>query len=40
MDRMVQTALSSIKGLKDLKFDLANNLANANVPRVSAGFTQ
>ena len=32
MDRMVQTALSSIKGLKDLKFDLANNLANANVP--------
>ena len=32
MDRMVQTALSSITGLKDLKFDLANNLANANVP--------
>ena len=32
MDRMVQTALSSIMGLKDLKFDLANNLANANVP--------
>ena len=32
MDRMVQTALSSIAGLKDLKFDLANNLANANVP--------
>jgi flagellar basal-body rod protein FlgF len=29
---MVQTALSSITGLKDLKFDLANNLANANVP--------
>lgn len=32
MDRMVQTALSAITGLKDLKFDLANNLANANVP--------
>ena len=32
MDRMVQTALSSITNLKDLKFDLANNLANANVP--------
>ena len=32
MDRMVQTALSSLKGLQDLKFDLANNLANANVP--------
>ena len=32
MDRMVQTALSSITGLKDLKFDLANNLANVNVP--------
>ena len=32
MDRMVQTALSSITSLKDLKFDLANNLANANVP--------
>ena len=32
MDRMVQTALSSITGLKDLKFDLANNLANASVP--------
>jgi flagellar basal body rod protein FlgF len=29
---MVQTALSSITGLKDLKFDLANNLANASVP--------
>jgi len=29
---MVQTALSSITGLKDLKFDLANNLANVNVP--------
>jgi flagellar basal-body rod protein FlgF len=29
---MVQTALSSITNLKDLKFDLANNLANANVP--------
>ena len=32
MDRMVQTALSSLKGLQDLKFDLANNLANVNVP--------
>jgi flagellar basal-body rod protein FlgF len=29
---MVQTALSSLKGLQDLKFDLANNLANVNVP--------
>ena len=32
MDRMVQTALSAISNLKDLKFDLANNLANVNVP--------
>ena len=32
MDRMVQTALASLKGLQDLKFDLANNLANVNVP--------
>ena len=32
MDRMVQTALSAITNLKDLKFDLANNLANVNVP--------
>ena len=29
---MVQTALSAIRNLKDLKFDLANNLANVNVP--------
>ena len=29
---MVQTALSAITNLKDLKFDLANNLANVNVP--------
>ena len=32
MDRMVQTALSAITSLTDLKFDLANNLANASVP--------
>ena len=32
MDRMVQTALSAITSLKDLKFDFANNLANVDVP--------
>ena len=32
MDRLAQTALSAIRQMKDTKFDLAHNLANANVP--------
>ena len=32
MDRLAQTALSAIRQMQDLKFDLANNLANVNVP--------
>ena len=40
MDRMVQTALSAITGLKDLKFDLANNLANANTDGFKSDMTQ
>jgi len=32
MDRLAQTALSAIRQLQDNKFDLAHNLANANVP--------
>ena len=32
MDRFAQTALSAIRQMQDNKFDLANNLANANVP--------
>ena len=32
MDRLAQTALSAIRQMQDLKFDLAHNLANVNVP--------
>ena len=32
MDRLAQTALSAIRQMQDNKFDLANNLANVNVP--------
>ncbi len=32
MDRLAQTALSAIRQMQDLKYDLANNLANVNVP--------
>ena len=32
MDRLAQTALSAIRQMQDLKFDLANNLANVSVP--------
>ena len=32
MDRLAQTALSAIRQMQDLKFDLAHNLANGNVP--------
>ena len=31
MDRLAQTALSAIRQMQDLKFDLANNLANVSV---------
>tara|TARA_B100001057_G_scaffold4884_1_gene4392 strand:- start:1675 stop:2430 length:756 start_codon:yes stop_codon:yes gene_type:complete len=32
MDRLAQTALSALRQMQDNKFDLAHNLANANVP--------
>ena len=32
MDRLAQTASSAIRQMQDNKFDLANNLANVNVP--------
>ena len=32
MDRLAQTALSALRQMQDNKFDLANNLANVNVP--------
>ena len=32
MDRLAQTALSAIRQMQDLKYDLAHNLANVNVP--------
>jgi len=32
MDRLAQTALSAMRQMQDLKFDLAHNLANINVP--------
>ena len=32
MDRLAQTALSALRRMQDNKFDLANNLANVNVP--------
>jgi flagellar basal-body rod protein FlgF len=32
MDKLAQTALSAIRQMQDLKFDLAHNLANVNVP--------
>ena len=32
MDRLAQTALTAIRQMQDLKFDLAHNLANVNVP--------
>ena len=32
MDRLAQTALSAIRQMQDLKFDLAHNLSNVNVP--------
>ena len=32
MDRLAQTALSALRQMQDLKYDLANNLANVNVP--------
>ena len=32
MDRLAQTALSAIRQMQDLKFDLAHNLASVNVP--------
>ena len=31
MDRLAQTALSAIRQMQDLKYDLAHNLANVNV---------
>ena len=36
MDKLAQTALSAIRQMQDLKYDLAHNLANVNVP----GFRQ
>ena len=32
MDKLAQTALSAIRQMQDLKYDLAHNLANVNVP--------
>ena len=32
MDRLAQTALTALRQMQDNKFDLANNLANVNVP--------
>lgn len=32
MDKLAQTALSALRQMQDLKYDLANNLANVNVP--------
>ena len=36
MDRLAQTALSAIRQMQDLKYDLAHNLANVNVPGFQA----
>ena len=38
MDRLAQTALSAIRQMQDLKYDLAHNLANVNVPGFGGTF--